>query len=121
VRKFLKLLSNLIFWKSKGKVKFNRGERVRISSYEKIKETLDERNCYEGLIFMGSMAKFCGGDYEVLREVKWLYDEYSKKMLRCKDIVVLKDLVCGGKGILDGKDCDRSCPYFWKTTWLEKE
>jgi hypothetical protein len=121
VRKFLKLLSNLIFWKSKGKVKFNRGERVRISSYEKIKETLDERNCYEGLIFMESMAKFCGGDYEVLREVKWLYDEYSKKMLRCKDIVVLKDLVCGGKGILDGKDCDRSCPYFWKTTWLEKE
>jgi len=41
-------------------------------------------------------------------------------MLRCKDIVILKDLVCNGKGILDGKDCDRSCPYFWKTTWLEK-
>jgi hypothetical protein len=120
MRKFLKLLSNLIFWKNKGKAKFKRGERVRISSYEKIKETLDERNCYEGLTFMESMAKFCGRDYEVLREVKWLYDEYSMKMLRCKDIVVLKDLVCDGKGILDGKDCDRSCLYFWKKTWLEK-
>jgi hypothetical protein len=121
VRNVLKLLSNLIFWKNKGKVKFKRGERVRISSYEEIKETLDERNCCEGLIFMESMAKYCGGDYEVLREVRWLYDEYSKKMLRCKDIVVLKDLVCDGRGILDGKDCDRSCPYFWKTKWLGKE
>ena len=120
MRTFLKLLSNLIFWKNKGRAKFKRGERVRISSYEKIKETLDERNCNEGLIFMESMAKFCGGDYEVLREVKWLYDEYSMKMLRCKDIVVLKDLICDGKGILGGKDCDRSCPYFWKKTWLEK-
>ena len=117
----MKLLSNLIFLKNKRKMKFKRGERVRISSYEKIRETLDEKNCYDGLFFMESMAKFCGGDYEVLREVKWLYDEYNKKMLRCKDIVVLKDLVCEGKGVLDGKDCDRSCLYFWKTKWLEKE
>jgi hypothetical protein len=117
----LKLLSNLIFWKSDRKVRFKPGEQVRISSYQKIRETLDERNCYESLIFMESMAKYCGGDYEVLREVKWFYDEYSKKMLRCKDIVVLKDLVCDGEGILDGKDCDRSCLYFWKTKWLEKK
>ena len=114
------LLSNLTFWKNKGKAKFKLGERVRISSYEKIMQTLDQGNCYEGLIFMESMAKFCGGIYEVLREVKWLYDERSMKMLKCKDIVVLKDLVCNGKGILDGKDCDRSCLYFWKKTWLEK-
>lgn len=114
-----KLLKNLIFRKNMGKIKFKRGERVRILPYEKIKETLDEKNCYEGLIFMESMAKFCGGDYEVLREVKWLYDEYSKKMLRGKDVVVLKDLVCEGKGMLGEKDCDRSCLYFWKTAWLK--
>ena len=119
MRKLLILLSNLIFWKNKGKAKFKPGERVRISSYEKIEQTLDERNSYESLIFMESMAKFCGGDYEVLREVKWLYDEYSMKMFRCKDIVVLKDLLCDGKGILGGRDCDRSCPYLWKTAWLE--
>jgi hypothetical protein len=69
---------------------------------------------------MESMAKFCGRDYEVLKEVKWLYDEYSMKLLRCKDIVVLKDLICDGKEILGGRDCDRSCPYFWKKAWLEK-
>jgi hypothetical protein len=118
--KFLKVLSNLVFWKNKGKIKFKRGERVRISSYEKIKETLDEKNCCEGLIFMESMAKFCGGEYEVLKEVKWLLEEYSMKMLRGKDIVVLKDLVCDGKGILGGRDCDRTCPYLWKTAWLEE-
>jgi hypothetical protein len=117
---FLKGLSNLVFGKNMGKAAFKRGERVRILPYEEIKETLDGRNCYEGLIFMESMAKFCGRDYEVLREVKWLYDEYSMKMRSCKDIVVLKDLVCDGKGILGGKDCDRSCPYLWEKTWLEK-
>lgn len=117
---FLRILSNLIFWKNNRKVKFKPGEGVRISSYEKIKQTLDDRSCNENLIFMEGMAQFCGRDYEVLKEVKWLYDEYSMKMLRCKDIVVLKDLVCDGKGILDGKDCDRSCLYFWKTAWLEK-
>jgi hypothetical protein len=120
MRNLLKLLSSLIFRETKGKAKFKLGERVRISSYEKIKETLDRRNCYEGLVFMESMAKFCGGDHEVLKEVKWVYDEYSMKMLRCKDIVVLKDLICDGKGILSGRDCDRSCPYFWKKEWLER-
>ena len=120
MRKFLTLLKNSIFLKNNGEVKFKPGELVRISSFEKIKQTLDGRNRYENLIFMESMAKFCGEDYEVLREVKWLYDEYNKKMLRCKDIVVLKDLVCDGEGILGGKDCDRSCLYFWKTKWLEK-
>jgi len=82
--------------------------------------TLDEKNSHEGLLFTENMAKFCGKDYEVLREVKWLYDEYRMKMLRGKDIVVLKDLICDGKGILGGRDCDRSCPYLWKKTWLEK-
>ena len=120
MREFLKGLSNLVFWKNKGKAQFKRGERVRILSYEKIKATLDERNCFKGLIFMESMAKFCGRDHEVLSEVKWLYDEYSLKMRRCKDIVVLKDLICDGKGILGGRDCDRSCLYFWNKIWLEK-
>jgi len=120
MRNLLRSLSNLILWKNKGIAKFRPGERVRISSYEKIMQTLDKRNRYEGLVFMESMAKFCGGIYEVLREVKWLYDERSMKMLRCKDIVVLKDLVCDGKAIIDGKDCDRSCLYFWKKIWLEK-
>jgi len=101
-------------------VKFRRGEQVRIMSYEKIRETLDEGNCHENLLFMENMAKFCGGKYEILKEVKWLYDEYHKTMRRAKNIVVLKDLVCDGRGVLDGKDCDRCCLLLWKTAWLEK-
>jgi hypothetical protein len=120
MRGFLKGLSRLSFWGNKRKTKFKPGGRVRILPYEKIRETLDENNCYEGLLFMEGMAKFCGGDYEILKEVKWLYEEYSMKMLKCKDIVVLKDIICDGKGILGGRDCDRSCSYFWKKAWLEK-
>ena len=120
MEEFLKTLNGFLFWKNKGKTTFRPGDRVRILPYEKIKETLDENNCCEGLFFMNSMAKFCGGDYKVLREVKWLYEEHSMKMLRCKDIVVLKDIVCDGKRILGGRDCDRSCAHFWKKTWLEK-
>jgi len=120
MRKLLTLLGDLTFRRKNGRAQFKSGERVQILSYEKIKQTLDERNCCEGLVFMKSMAEFCGRDYEVLREVKWLYDERSMKMIRCKDVFVLKDLVCDGKGILDGKDCDRSCLYFWKNTWLER-
>jgi hypothetical protein len=120
MKKISVLLRDLIFWKDRRKAKFKPGDLVRISSYEKIRQTLDERNCYENLFFMESMEKFCSGDYEVLKEVKWLYDENSMKMLRCKDIVVLKDLLCDGKGILGERDCDRSCPYLWKTAWLEE-
>jgi hypothetical protein len=116
----LKILSKLIFWKDNGRLKMKPGEQVQILPYERIAETLDERKRYENLLFMEGMAKFCGGDYEVLREVKWLYDEDSEKMLRCKDIVVLKGLVCDGKGVLEGRDCDRSCLYFWKTAWLKR-
>jgi hypothetical protein len=120
VRWILKLFSKLTLGKDKERMKFRPGDRVRILPYERIAETLDERKCYDSLLFMEGMAEFCGGDYEVLREVKWLYDEESEKMLRCKDIVVLKGLVCEGKGVLDGKNCDRSCLYFWKTAWLKK-
>ena len=116
----MRLLSKLTLWKDKGRLKFRRGERVRVLPYERIIETLDESKCYDNLLFMEGMGKFCGGDYEVLREVKWLYDEDSEKMLRCKDVVVLKGLVCDGKGVLDGKECDRSCLYFWKTAWLKR-
>jgi hypothetical protein len=105
---------------TKNKKKFRPGEQVRIASLGKIKKTLDRKDQLEGLLFMESMAEFCGGEYEVLREVKWFFDEANKKMRKCKGILVLKDLVCRGKGILDGEDCSRCCPYLWNTIWLEK-
>ncbi len=117
---FLELFSGVIFWRGRGKGRMRRGERVRILPYEKIRERLDGRGGCEGLMFMDSMVGFCGGEYEVLKEVKWVYDESSMKMLKCEDIVVLKGLICDGKGMLDGRDCDRSCPYFWKKAWLER-
>jgi hypothetical protein len=101
--------------------KLKAGNLVRIASYEKIKETLDTNNCCDGLLFMENMSQFCSKEYQILETVKWVCDEYSKKMLRCRDVFVLKDVICDGKGMLEDKDCDRSCHYFWKGAWLEEK
>jgi hypothetical protein len=100
--------------------KYKIGERVRIAQYEKIKQTLDTSNCLEGLLFMDGMREICGQEFEISQNVKWVYDECSRKMLKCKGIIALKNVTCDGKEMLGDRDCDRCCTYFWKQDWLEK-
>jgi hypothetical protein len=96
------------------------GDWIRIRPYEKIRSMLDKNNSHDGLLFMGKMAQYCGTKGQVLRRVNWVYDECSRKMLKCKGIVVLKNLVCDGKRMLGDRECGRCCSYFWKEEWLEK-
>ena len=99
---------------------FTSGESVRIAQYDKIKETLDTDNCLEGLLFMENMARFCGNEFEILQKVNWIYDESTQRMLKCKDIYVLRGVLCDGKGMLGEANCDRCCTLMWKGAWLEK-
>ncbi len=95
------------------------GDTVTILPYDEILRTLDTDNCCDGLLFMENMRRYCGRDYKVLKKVKWVYDEKYRKMLSCRDVVVLSGPVCDGKGMLSGKDCDRCCTLLWKTSWLK--
>jgi hypothetical protein len=99
---------------------FTTGEKVRVAEYHKIKETLDANGCLEGLLFMENMRKLCGREFEISRKVKWVYDESSKKMLKCVDIYALRGAFCDGVGMLGGRNCDRCCTYLWKRAWLER-
>ncbi len=96
------------------------GDVVTVLSYGEILRTLDEHNCCEGLLFMPNMRQYCTRQFKVLKRVKWIYNEKYRKILSCKDIVVLSGAICDGKGMLPGIDCDRMCTLFWKTAWLKK-
>ncbi len=96
------------------------GDIVTVLPYEEIRQTLDQHNCCDGLLFMPNMRQYCDRQLEVLKPVKWVYDEKYREMLSCEDIVVLSGATCDGKGMLQGMDCDRRCTLFWKTAWLRK-
>jgi hypothetical protein len=100
--------------------KFKTGETVRIAQYEIISGTLDTNSCLDGLLFMDGMRKLCGQEFEISQNVKWVYDESRKKMLKCSDIYTLKGAFCDGIGMLGESNCDRCCTYLWKGAWLEK-
>ena len=107
--------------KKDGRKHIKAGDVVSILPYDEILHTLDDHNCLDGLMFMENMKQFCNKEYTVLKRVKWIYDEKYKKMQACKDIVVLNGPLCQGKGMLDGKDCDRCCTLLWKTDWLKTQ
>ena len=119
--KFLTGLLSCIhtLFRGDGKPHVKTGDVVSVLSHDEILQTLDENNCCEGLVFMQNMKQFCGRDYQVLKQVKWIYDEKCKKMQYCKDVVALDGPVCEGKGMLRGRDCDRCCTLLWKTAWLK--
>ena len=117
LKKLLRMLG--VLQKTDGRKHFKAGDVVSVLPYDEILQTLDEQNCCDGLIFMENMKQFCNREYPVLKHVKWIYDEKYKKMQSCKDIVILDGPVCDGKGMLEGKDCDRCCTLLWKTAWLK--
>ena len=96
------------------------GEYVRIKPLEQIQATLDDNNCYKGLEFMAGMSRYCGQVHRVFKRVKYMYDEHKKVMLKCKDNVLLENLICDGKDMWNKEGCDRCCFYFWKEQWLER-
>ena len=105
--------------KKDGRKHIKAGDVVSILPYHEILQTLDDHNSRDGLMFMENMKQFCDKEYTVLKRVKWIYDEKYEKMQACKDIVVLNGPLCNGKGMLEGKDCDRCCTLLWKTDWLK--
>ena len=99
------------------------GDRVRVKSKTKIRATLDDHNRCEGLGYMaGTMDRYCGGTYTVLKRVDLFFDERTRRLLKLRNTVILDRVYCEptqhGEGRFAG--CMRMCFVFWKEAWLER-
>ncbi|MBJ6749805.1 hypothetical protein [Geomonas anaerohicana] len=96
------------------------GDEVEVLTMEEIRRTLDGNGCCGRLQFMPGMARYAGKRCTVLKPVRTMFDERAWKMVRVKDTVVLRDVICDGVELYDKEGCDRCCYYFWKTDWLRR-
>jgi len=101
-------------------VPLQEGDLVQVLPLEEIQKTLDDQGNCERMKFLGGMERFCGKEFRVLREIKFMFDEKSWRIVRLKNAVLLQDHVCDSRGQYDKERCDRSCYYFWKEQWLRK-
>lgn len=96
------------------------GDLVEVLSLAEILQTLDEKGRCGGLEFMAGMDRFAGQNFTVLKNVRTIFDERAWKMVRVKNTVILKEVICDGRGMFDKEGCDRCCYFFWKERWLRK-
>jgi hypothetical protein len=96
------------------------GDLVQVLPIDEIRKTLDENDQTDGLTFMPEMQKYCGTKREILRRVKYLFDEHVWKMKKIKNIVILKGVICNGEDKLSEEGCDRGCYFCWAEKWLKK-
>lgn len=96
------------------------GDMVMVKSRQEMRKMLDPWGKYKGCLFTGRMYEYCGKTYTIFKEVDYFYDEVKQRMCKCKDIVLLDNVLCNGRQKLYLEDCDRSCFYFWHKDWLKK-
>jgi hypothetical protein len=94
------------------------GDTIRIRSRDEIKATLNYRNKLKRCTFFDEMWQYCGTTQRVFKKVEKFVDERDLLMKRCKGIVLLDGIICNG--VAGFKDCDKSCFFFWREEWLEK-
>lgn len=95
------------------------GDLVRVKSREEIQSLLDRWNQLKGCSFMAEMQQYCGTTQRVLKRVNQFLDERDYRVKRCKGIYLLEGVIC--PGTIDFGSCDRSCYFFWREEWLEKQ
>jgi len=102
------------------KANFSEGERVRIRSVAEIKGSLDEKASLNGLVFLKPMEEYCGGEFTIVKKVRRIYDEREERMVRLRDAYILDGVICKGRNVFAKEGCDRCCPFFWRSGWLER-
>lgn len=96
------------------------GDLVRVRSKKDINNILDNWRMYKGCSFMDEMYQYCGRTFKVLKAVHNFYDEANQRLVKCRDILILEDVICSGRRTLYKERCDRNCFLFWHTAWLDK-
>jgi hypothetical protein len=95
------------------------GDLVRVRSKEEIQATLNNWNQLKGCSFMEEMWPYCNTKQRVFKRVGKFLDERDYLMKNTKRIIILEGVFC--QGTKDFGVCDRSCFFFWREEWLEKE
>jgi len=95
------------------------GDSVRIKSRGEIQATLNQWNQLKGCSFMEEMWPYCGTEQRILKRVEKFLDERDYLLKKCRGIVILDGVFC--EGTRDFGACDRTCFFFWREEWLEKD
>jgi hypothetical protein len=94
------------------------GEWVEVRSIEEILETLDDRQCLDGLPFMPEMLQYCGKRFRVYKSAHKTCDTIETFAVRRMDNAVhLESLRCDGEA---HGGCQAGCLLFWKDAWLRR-
>lgn len=91
------------------------GELVEVKSELEILETLDEHGRQRGLLWMPTMAKFCGNRYKVQKRVAAIMLESTGELRKIRNTVLLEGVMCE-----DLYGCDRLCFHYWREAWLRR-
>ena len=101
-------------------VELKAGDLIRIRSEVEMRSILDDWGGTKGCIFTPEMYKYCDTSQKVFKKIDFFYDEVKQKMCKCRNIIILENVVCSGRRKLFPADCDRNCFLFWHTLWVEK-
>ena len=96
----------------------NKGDWVRIRSWDEIQPMLDPFHETRGCAFLEDMRQYCGTKQRVLKSMERFLDERDYKVKKVKGVILLENVICNGTPAF-GK-CDRCCFLFWREEWLEK-
>ncbi len=91
------------------------GEVVVVKTEAEIRQTLDEQGRHHGLLWMPSMARFCGKEYTVRKRVDHIMLESTGQLRKIRNTVLLEGVMCE-----DLYGCDRSCFHYWREAWLRR-
>ena len=100
-------------------IKFNPGDKVIIRSKYQVQGTLNAWGELKGCSFLPEMWQYCDTKQTVLKPVKRFVDERDCRVKKVKGVYLLEGIICEGFELYGG--CDRSCFYFWREEWLEKQ
>jgi hypothetical protein len=100
-------------------LKLQPGELVEVKSFQEIVDTLDEKACHRGLLFMRGMRGFCGQPSRVKDRIDKIIVDGTGQMRQLRDTVQLEGSLCGctyqGLG-----GCSRREINYWREIWLRR-
>lgn len=101
-------------------LEIRKGDTVKVKTKDEIQSMLNDWGKHRGCLFIDEMYEHCGKTFKVLKEINHFFDEAKQQFCKCKEIVLLQDVVCSGRQRLYINSCDRQCFFFWHKDWLEE-